>query len=91
MLSVTELRGDATSKLLTSIREESFKRVLQQNNEDVIGTRLDGVCFDGASIYQREYNGIGENYRQRNTNIKKHCDRMHVEGCALKKVLNEEK
>ena len=91
LLSVTELQGDATAKILTSIGEESFNRLLQQNNEDVIGTRLVGVCFDGASTYQGEFNGVGENYRKRNENIKKHRDRMHVEGCALKKVLKEEK
>ena len=57
----------------------------------MIGTRLVGVCFDGTSTYQGEFTGVGENYRKRNKNIKKHRDRMHVEGTALKKVLKEEK
>ena len=49
------------------------------------------MCFDGASTYQGEFNGVGENYRKRNKNIKKHRDRMHVEASALKKVLAAEK
>ena len=91
LLSVTELYGDATAQTLTAIGEEGFNRIFQQKDEDVIATRLVGVCFDGASTYQGEFNGVGENYRKRNKNIKKHRDRMHVEASALKKVLAAEK
>ena len=91
LLAVTELQGDASAKILTSIGERAFNRVLQQQDEDVIKKRVVGVCYDGASTYQGEFNGVGENYRKKNRNIKNHRDRMHVEGCALKKVLAEEK
>ena len=91
ILAITELQGDATSSTLTAIGEAGFNRVLRQEEEDVIATRLVGTCFDGASTYQGELNGVGKNYQKKNKNIKNHRDRMHIEGCGLKKVLEAEK
>ena len=91
LMGVTELQGDASAITLASIGERVLNRVLQQQDEDVVKTRLVGVCYDGASTYQGDYNGVGEYYRKKNINIKKHRDRMHVEGSALKKVLDAEK
>ena len=34
---------------------------------------------------------MAKNYQKKNTNIKNHRDRMHIEGCGLKKVLDAEK
>ena len=87
--AVTELEGDATAPVLAAVGRKGLNRLLQRKDEDVVKTMVVGVCFDGASTYQGEYNGVGEIYRKSNPDIKKHRDRMHIEGSGLSKVLDQ--
>ena len=60
--------------------------MLHVMNEGVVQKFVVGLCFDGASTYQGEYNGVGEILRKSNSEIKKYRDRMQIEGTALSKV-----
>ena len=87
--AVTELEGDATAPTLAAISRKALNRMLQVKHEDVVQTYVVGLCYDGASTYQGEYNGVGEILRKSNPNIKKYRDRMHIEGSGLSKVLDQ--
>ena len=87
--AVTELEGDATATTLVAVGRKGLNRLLQTKDEDVAKTMVVGVRFNGASTYQGEYNGVGEIYRWSNPDIKKHRDRMHIEGSGLSKVLDQ--
>ena len=79
----------ATAPTLAVISRKALNRMLQVKDEDVVQTYVVGLCYDGASTYQGEYNGVGEILRKSNPNIKKYRDRMHIEGSGLSKVLDQ--
>ena len=87
--AVTELEGNATAPILAGVCRKALNRMLQVKDEDVVQKFVVGVCYDGASTYQGEYNGVGEIIRKSNPEIKKYRDRMHIEGTALSKVLDQ--